>query len=116
MKAGGASNPVVCAQTKVKQPAATRVRPILNDVGTVREARRRGLAMATISAAKIFTAIVSVAALGATISFSTGTALAQDRNVTEYQIVRAMAPETKPPTRDHSTGQRTTNDNTATDD
>src|SRR5438445_11184855 len=63
--------------------------------------------MATISAAKIFTAIVSVAALGATISFSTGTALAQDRNVTEDQIVRALAPEKKPLTRGPSTGPQT---------
>ena len=53
--------------------------------------------MANISAAKTFTAIVSVAALGAAISFSTGTALAQDKNVTEDQIVRALAPEKKAP-------------------
>ena len=66
--------------------------------------------MATISAAKIFTAIVSVAALGATISFSTGTALAQDRNVTEDQIVRALAPEKKPLTRGLSTGPQTAAD------
>ena len=59
--------------------------------------------MATISAAKTFTAIVSVAALGAAISFNTGTALAQDKNVTEDQIVRALAPEKKPLTRGLST-------------
>jgi outer membrane protein OmpA-like peptidoglycan-associated protein len=63
--------------------------------------------MVTISAAKTFTAIVSVAALGAAISFSAGTALAQDKNVTEDQIVRALAPEKKPLTRGLSTGPQT---------
>ena len=60
--------------------------------------------MATISAAKTFTAIVSVVTLGAAISFSAGTALAQDKNVTEDQIVRALAPEKKPLTRGLSVG------------
>src|SRR3954465_1364686 len=73
--------------------------------------------MANISAAKTFTAIVSVAALGAAISFSTGTALAQDKaqdkNVTEDQIVRALAPEKKPLTRGLSTGPQTLGDLTA---
>ena len=63
--------------------------------------------MANISAAKTFTAIVSVATLGAAISFSAGTALAQDKNVTEDQIVRALAPEKKPLTRGLSTGPQT---------
>jgi outer membrane protein OmpA-like peptidoglycan-associated protein len=65
---------------------------------------QEGQAMANISAAKTFTAIVSVAALGAAISFGAGTALAQDKNVTEDQIVRALAPEKKPLTRGLSTG------------
>ena len=60
--------------------------------------------MANISAAKTFTAILSVAAFGAAISFGAGTALAQDKNVTEDQIVRALAPEKKPLTRGLSTG------------
>ncbi|MEH2524026.1 MULTISPECIES: OmpA family protein [unclassified Bradyrhizobium] len=64
--------------------------------------------MATISAARTFTAIVSVAALGAAISFGAGTALAQ--NVTEDQIVRALAPEKKPLTRGLSTGPQTVAD------
>ena len=63
--------------------------------------------MATISAAKTFTAIVSVATLGAAICFSAGTALAQDKNVTEDQIVRALVPEKKPLTRGLSTGPQT---------
>jgi len=70
--------------------------------------------MATISAAKAFTAIVSVATLGAAISFSAGTALAQDKNVTEDQIVRALVPEKKPLTRGLSTGPQTTVDPAAT--
>src|SRR3989442_826599 len=75
---------------------------------------QEGQAMANISAAKPFTAIVSVAALGAAISFSTGTALAQDKNVTEDQIVRALAPEKKPLTRGLSTGPQTAVDPTVT--
>jgi outer membrane protein OmpA-like peptidoglycan-associated protein len=70
--------------------------------------------MANISAAKTFTAIVSVAALGAAISFGAGTALAQDKNVTEDQIVRALAPEKKPLTRGLSTGPQTVVDPTVT--
>src|SRR5215204_4098728 len=64
----------------------------------------RGTGMANISAAKTFTAIVSVAALGAAFSFGAGTALAQDKSVTEDQILRALAPEKKPLTRGLSTG------------
>ena len=63
--------------------------------------------MANISAAKTFTAIVSVVTLGAAISFSAGTARAQDKNLTEDQIVRALAPEKKPLTRGLSTGPQT---------
>jgi outer membrane protein OmpA-like peptidoglycan-associated protein len=70
--------------------------------------------MATISAAKTFTAIVSVATLAAAISFSTGTAFAQDKNVTEDQIVRALAPEKKPLTRGLSTGPQAVVDPTVT--
>ena len=69
--------------------------------------------MATISAAKTFTAIVSVATLGAAICFSAGTALAQDKNVTEDQIVRALVPEKKPLTRGLSVGPQQTVDPTA---
>ena len=36
-----------------------------------------------------------------------GTALAQDKNLTEDQIVRALAPEKKPLTRGLSTGPQT---------
>jgi outer membrane protein OmpA-like peptidoglycan-associated protein len=69
--------------------------------------------MATISAARTFTAIVSVATLGAAISFSAGSALAQGKNVTEDQIVRALAPEKKPLTRGLSVGPQQTVDPTA---
>jgi outer membrane protein OmpA-like peptidoglycan-associated protein len=69
--------------------------------------------MATIAAARTFTTIVSVATLGAAISFGTGTALAQDKNVTEDQIVRALAPEKKPLTRGLSVGPQQTVDPTA---
>ena len=69
--------------------------------------------MATISGARTFTAIVSVATLGAAISFGTGTALAQAKNVTEDQIVRALAPEKKPLTRGLSVGPQQTVDPTA---
>jgi outer membrane protein OmpA-like peptidoglycan-associated protein len=69
--------------------------------------------MATISAARTFTTIVSVATLGAAICFGTGTALAQGKNVTEDQIVRALAPEKKPLTRGLSVGPQQTVDPTA---
>ena len=69
--------------------------------------------MATISAAKSFTAIVSVAVLGAAISLGAGTAVAQDKNVTEDQILRALAPEKKPLTRGLSVGPQQTVDPTA---
>jgi outer membrane protein OmpA-like peptidoglycan-associated protein len=69
--------------------------------------------MATISGARTFTAIVSVATLGAAISFGTTTALAQAKNVTEDQIVRALAPEKKPLTRGLSVGPQQTVDPTA---
>ena len=69
--------------------------------------------MATISAARTFTAIVSVATLGAAISFSAGAALAQGKSVTEDQIVRALAPEKKPLTRGLSVGPQQTVDPTA---
>jgi len=69
--------------------------------------------MATISAARTFTAIVSVATLGAAISFSAGAALAQAKNVTEDHIVRALAPEKKPLTRGLSVGPQQTVDPTA---
>ena len=66
--------------------------------------------MVNISAAKTFTALVSVATLGVAISFGTGNALAQDKNVTEDQIVRALAPEKKPLTRGLSVGPQQTAD------
>ena len=69
--------------------------------------------MAIISAARTFTAIASVATLGAAISFSAGPALAQGKNVTEDQIVRALAPEKKPLTRGLSVGPQQTVDPTA---
>ena len=67
--------------------------------------------MSTNSVNKTVTAILSVAALGTAISFA-GTALAQekDKNVTEDQIVRALAPEKKPLTRGLSVGPQTTAD------
>jgi outer membrane protein OmpA-like peptidoglycan-associated protein len=54
-----------------------------------------------------------VATLGAAISFSAGSALAQGKNVTEDQIVRALAPEKKPLTRGLSVGPQQTVDPTA---
>jgi outer membrane protein OmpA-like peptidoglycan-associated protein len=96
-------------QTNAKQPAATRVRQpdwmTLNRAGSPQE----GQAMAIISA-KTFGVMVSVATLGAAIGISSGTALAQDKSVTEDQILRALAPEKKPLTRGLSTGPQTVAD------
>ena len=55
-------------------------------------------------------AIVSIATFGAAISFAAGTALAEDKNVTEDQIVRALVPEKKPLTRGLSVGPQQTVD------
>ena len=60
--------------------------------------------MSRISATKALTAILSVATIGA---FGIGTASAQEKNVTEDQIVRALAPEKKPLTRGLSAGPQT---------
>lgn len=66
--------------------------------------------MAQFSATKTLTAIVSVAALSAAVSLSAGVAFAQDKNVTEDQIIRALAPEKKPLTRGLSVGPQQTVD------
>ena len=62
--------------------------------------------MSKISATKTLIAMLSIATIGAAISFGTGTARAEDKdkNVTEDQIVRALAPEKKPLTRGLSAG------------
>ena len=57
--------------------------------------------MSRISATKALAAILSVATIGA---FAIGPASAQDKNVTEDQILRALAPEKKPLTRGLSVG------------
>jgi outer membrane protein OmpA-like peptidoglycan-associated protein len=60
------------------------------------------------SATKTLAAILSVATLGVTLSLGTATVRAQekekDKNVTEEQILRALAPEKKPLTRGLSVG------------
>ena len=66
--------------------------------------------MSTNAVTKTMTAILSVAALGAAVSFGAGTALAEDKNVTEDQIVRALVPEKKPLTRGLSVGPQQTVD------
>lgn len=62
--------------------------------------------MSSISAMKTLTAILSIATIGAAISLGAGTASAQGKNVTEDQIVRALAPEKKPLTRGLSVGPK----------
>jgi outer membrane protein OmpA-like peptidoglycan-associated protein len=57
---------------------------------------QEGLAMSNISA-RNFTTMLSVAAVGAALCFGIGVARAGDNNVTEDQIVRALAPAKKPP-------------------
>ena len=63
------------------------------------------------SATKILTAILSVATIGAALSLGIGTVRAEEKakdknvnNVTEEQILRALAPEKKPLTRGLSVG------------
>ena len=63
--------------------------------------------MSTISATKSFTAMLSVAVIGAALCFGIGAAFAGDANVTEDEIVRALAPAKKPLTRGLSVGPQT---------
>jgi outer membrane protein OmpA-like peptidoglycan-associated protein len=64
--------------------------------------------MSKISATKGLTAILSIMTMGAALSVGTGAARAGDNNVTEDQIVRALAPaEKKPLTRGLSVGPQT---------
>ena len=64
--------------------------------------------MSRSSGTKTLTAILSIATLGAALSFGMGTALAaekaKDKNVSEGEILRALAPEKKPLTRGLSVG------------
>jgi len=66
--------------------------------------------MSKISATKTIAAMLSVATIGAAISFGTVTASAGDKNVTEDQIIRALAPVKKPLTRGLAAGPRHTID------
>jgi outer membrane protein OmpA-like peptidoglycan-associated protein len=71
--------------------------------------------MAKTSVAKTLTSILSAATIGAALSLGAGAALAQekDKNVTEDQILRALAPEKKPLTRGLSAGPQQAVDPTA---
>ena len=60
--------------------------------------------------AKNLTSMLSIATIGAAMSFGAVTARAEDKNVTEDQIVRALAPEKKPLTRGLSVGPQPTVD------
>jgi outer membrane protein OmpA-like peptidoglycan-associated protein len=55
---------------------------------------------------KTLTSMLSIATIGAALAFGTGTAFAQakDKNVSEGDILRALAPEKKPLTRGLSVG------------
>jgi len=72
-------------------------------IGTA-QAAQEGLAMSTFSGKKGLSAILSIVTVGAALSFGVGIARAGDNNVTEDQIVRALAPEKKPLTRGLSVG------------
>jgi outer membrane protein OmpA-like peptidoglycan-associated protein len=71
-------------------------------------AAQEGLAMTKISARRnLFVAILSVLSIGAAISFGVGPARAQNNNVSEDEIVRALTPKAKAPlTRGLSIGDR----------
>jgi outer membrane protein OmpA-like peptidoglycan-associated protein len=80
------------------------------DLKTARAAQE-GLAMSKISGTSNLTAILSIVTIGAAIFSWTGVALAGDTNVTEDQIVRALAPPKKAPlTRGLSIGPQETAD------
>ena len=64
----------------------------------------------TLFGSKTLAAILSFLAIGAALSFGVATAVAGDANVTEDQIVRALAPAKKPLTRGLSAGPQTQTD------
>jgi outer membrane protein OmpA-like peptidoglycan-associated protein len=66
-------------------------------------AAQEGLAMSKMSGRRSLTAILSLLMIGAALSFGLGKAVAAD-DVTEDQIVRALAPAKKPLTRGLSAG------------
>ena len=66
------------------------------------------------SARRTLAAMLSVLTVGSTLSFGVATAFAGDDNVTEDQIVRALAPAKKPLTRSLSAGPQTQADPAAT--
>jgi outer membrane protein OmpA-like peptidoglycan-associated protein len=68
----------------------------------IARAAQEGLAMSKMSGRRSFTAILSIMTIGAALSFGVATAIAGD--VTEDQIVKALAPVKKPLTRGLSVG------------
>jgi outer membrane protein OmpA-like peptidoglycan-associated protein len=77
------------------------------------QAAQEGLAMSTMSGSRNLTAILSIVTIGAALSIGTGKALAGDE-VTEDQIVRALATPKKPLTRGLSVGPQQQVDPAAT--
>jgi outer membrane protein OmpA-like peptidoglycan-associated protein len=65
---------------------------------------QEGLAMAKIFGRGKLAALLSIATVGVALSISVGTAIAGDANVTEDQILQALAPPKKPLTRGLSVG------------
>ena len=95
MKTGGPSNPGAGAKTDKAE--ASRPRSELSGspfelIGTVRSAQE-GLACEDIWQRKPLPQSLSVAAFGAALSLGAGTAIAAGQDVTEDQIVRALAPQ-----------------------
>jgi outer membrane protein OmpA-like peptidoglycan-associated protein len=76
-------------------------RPFYKLIATARAAQE-GRAMSQMSGRGSFTAIISIMTIGAALSFGVATAVAGD--VTEDQIVKALAPVKKPLTRGLSVG------------
>jgi outer membrane protein OmpA-like peptidoglycan-associated protein len=77
------------------------------------QAAQEGLAMSTMSGSRNLTAILSIVTIGATLAIGMGKALAGD-DVTEDQIVRALAAPKKPLTRGLSVGPQQQADPAAT--
>jgi outer membrane protein OmpA-like peptidoglycan-associated protein len=65
---------------------------------------QEGLAMSKIFGTGKLAAMLSIATVGAALSIGVGTAIAGDANVTEDQILQALAPAKKPLTRGLSVG------------
>src|SRR4051794_2912836 len=102
--AEASSNPRWAPVTNGEEPIAVTDGPMAYlEIDWNRASAQEGLAMSKMSGRRSVTAIVSLLTIGAALPFGVAKAFAAD-DVTEDQIVRALAPAKKPLTRGLSVG------------